>query len=238
MSWLGCSDGPAFHAGCVCVCALPFVSCQLSCAQHYRGLWRVFTALSGLEGGSREASDNPIWWQGRQRKWLGIPDGGHNQENSCKGLDFSASVWREQTASLFPDSLLFLPPFLYSSSLSPCLCLLPQIPNRKHTEVYDLANPLGILLMFFIISIFGLSSSSRHIYIYIFLPFFFYFSIYHPSVTHTALSCSVLFLSGRKQAASIWLWSCFTFLFFAWLEHRPLFNLLLFPSFSSINWSI
>lgn len=99
------------------------------------------------EGGSKKALDNPIWAQGRQRKWLGIPDGGHNQENSCKGLNFNTSVWNSR---LLPFSLSRPPPFPSSSSLC-SLCLL-QIPNRKHNfpnKVGCLANP-GFFLVFII----------------------------------------------------------------------------------------
>jgi len=68
------------------------------------------------EGGSREAEDNPVRAQGRQRKWLDIPDGGHSQENSCEGLNYTTSVWNSRLLPFSPSLLLSI--FLLPASAS------------------------------------------------------------------------------------------------------------------------
>lgn len=128
------------------------------------------------EGGSREAGDNPVRAQGRQRKWLDIPDGGHSQENSCEGLNFTTSVWNSR---LLPFSLtlsLSLPFYFLLPHSAPALSLSSnskqktQLSTQRWTESKYAFQRL-ILCFFLLFILYSLSSdvsaSGRHIY---FLP--------------------------------------------------------------------
>lgn len=159
------------------------------------------------EGGSKKALDNPIWAQGRQRKWLGIPDGGHNQENSCKGLNFNTSVWNSR---LLPFSLSRSPPSPRLPPSAPSVSFFKfQTENIAFRTTVDcLANPAFFLV--FIIPILWLKLSTELVY-FVFHPFVL-LSCFFPSVSLAKLSFALL--SDRtKKAAYIWLWSYFTFLF-------------------------
>lgn len=157
------------------------------------------------EGGSKKASDNPIRAQGRQRKWLGIPDGGHNQENSCKGLNFNTSVWNSR---LLPFSLSRSPPSPRLPPSAPSVSFFKfQTENIAfRTEVDCLADP-GFSLS----SLSSDFSPSTKLIYFVFHPFVL-LSCFFPPVSLTKLSFSLLFWQDKK-AAYIWLWSSFTFLF-------------------------
>lgn len=164
------------------------------------------------EGGSREALDNPIWAQGRQRKWLGIPDGGHNQENSCKGLNFNTSVWNSR---LLPFSLSLplslsapLPVFFLHQPLP----LSPSSNSKQKTQLSTQRWTAWLILgffLFFIISIFWISILHQA-YLLSFTLSFSWPNIFPLSPSPNVLAHSFPF---KKNAASIWLWSSFTFLF-------------------------
>lgn len=85
---------------------------------HWRGLQRSFRALTGWREGAQWLQTAPFQHSHRQRKWLHIPDGRHNQKNSSKELCFSTSVWNSTQlpchllppASFFPSQTLPLSP--------------------------------------------------------------------------------------------------------------------------------
>lgn len=202
---VGYSGGPALMLDGVCA-----GMCVLSVRVASTLAWPpVFLRSADRpEGGSREALDNPVWAPGRQRKWLDVPDGGHNQENSCKGLNFYTRAWNG---------------FFFLLLLSPLSCLLPppaaasvsflkfQTTNNSLPHIQS-GGCLQILPVFdhlYLLSNYFLSH----------FPFSSFFSLWRPYQTFFSHS-----FPFRKRAASIWLWSSFTFLFLPSLKHRPLFN--------------
>lgn len=92
----------------------------------------------GVREGAESRPTGPAQWRGRQRKWLGIPDGGHKRENFyLQGARLPRQSVRQQAASSPGHPLLSLS----SCVLAPlCLSVLrPQIPN---SSPHGGANPL------------------------------------------------------------------------------------------------
>lgn len=121
----------------------------------------------------------------------------------------------ETAGSFLFQALSFSPPFLSSSSLRPCLCLLPQLPNNNKNNCPYIGGLPGQSLF----------SSCFHLHI---LNFKYFLSLFH----FPKISCS--FLPFQEKSSLHVVMIILHFLIFALLQHY----LTLLPSSFSISWNI
>lgn len=120
-----------FHAGCLCA-AVSVLSVESR--PHWRGLQRSFRVLSDQREGAERHWTTPFERRADRGSDSAFQMADITRRILARGST-STPVCETADCFLFHSlSLsLSLPPFPSSSSLSPCLCLLPQIPNRKHS---------------------------------------------------------------------------------------------------------
>lgn len=178
---------------------------------YWRGLQRFFRTLSEQREGAERQRTTPLEHRADR-----------GSDSTFQMADIARRILARgstsppvcETADCFLFLSLSVPILQSSSSLTPCLCLFTQIPNRKtqlSTQVGCLANP-QFLPLFFNLFIFWQA-------------YLLSFTIPSPYVTLPKLpflSCSVLPFQQKSSLHMVMI--ILHFLIFALLEHRPLFS--------------